>query len=182
MAVNVYINLIEANFMNYVKFTSKIFLVISILISASTIGYFAIIILSAVVNDTISNNKVMDANEKEYRNIVHPQNTKALAFTNQIVAPPNSGHQCWFLIEELRISESHIDSKQVLSKYKALNPKHSEYTLHFFGELPFKKIAANGEYNLENWNVSLKDKRVENIYIISILSPGREDADLRCIL
>jgi hypothetical protein len=180
--VVVYINLIEANFMKPVKFIFRIFLIISILISASTIGYFAIIILSAVINDTISNNKVMDANEKEYRNIVHPQNTKALAFTNQIVAPPNSGHQCWFLMEELRISESQLDPKQILSKYKTLNPNHSEYTLHFFDELPFKKISANGEYNLKSWNVSFKNKRVENVYIISILSPGKEDADLRCVL
>jgi hypothetical protein len=168
------------------RYERKIFnfsLRISICALIAFVGYYSAIIARTVINDTISNNKIMEENEKEYKSIIHPEKTKTLGFKNQIVAPPNSGHQCWFSITELRVMESNINSGNISSRYKALNGEFSHEILFFSLSYSQGLMVQSSIGKLEEeWNVNLKDKNIENIYVISTLSSGKEDADLRCLL
>jgi hypothetical protein len=165
---------------NYMKdkgVVLKVFLILIICSSIAFVGSWIIIIGSVVINDTISNNKIMEENEKEYRKIIHPKETKSLAFTNEIVAPPSTGHQCWFLLEDLRtIIGYEVNFVDISNKYKALN-----------GEInpEIRSLVSASSYDIHKleqiWNVSLRDKNIENLYTVSALSSGEEDADLRCL-
>jgi hypothetical protein len=169
--------------MRYKKKILSSFLKTSICAFFSFIGYCSIVIVQTIINDTVSNNKIMEENEKEYKKIIHPKETKALGFKNQIVAPPNSGHQCWFSITELRVMESNINSGNISSRYKALNGEFSHEILFFSLSYSQGLMVQSSIGKLEEeWNVNLKDKNIENIYVISTLSSGKEDADLRCLL
>jgi hypothetical protein len=169
--------------MRYKKKILSSFLKTSICAFFSFIGYCSIVIVQTIINDTVSNNKIMEENEKEYKKIIHPKETKALGFKNQIVAPPNSGHQCWFSITELRIMNSNIDLGGISNKYKTLN-RGLSHDIQFFNPLYSQGLIVQSSVGKleEEWNINLKYKNIKNIYVIYTLSSGKEDADLRCLL
>jgi hypothetical protein len=153
----------------------KIFLIIVIGSPMIFVGYWTFIIGNVVINDTISNNKIMEENEQKYKKIIHPKETRTLAFKNEIVPPPSTGRQCWFSISELRmIVGSDVKFVNISNQYEALNGGRSPEIISLRSPYDIHKLE-------QIWNISLTDKKVENLYMVSTLSSGEVDADLRCL-
>jgi hypothetical protein len=146
------------------------------------VTYYTVTIVNKIFNDTILNNKILEENEIKYKKIIHPKDTKSLAFKNKIVAPPSTGHQCWFLIEELRVIVSNIDFVNISNKYKALNGELTPEIYSLSSSSLEGSIVKYDISQLENeWNINIKGKNLKNLYLVHELSSGKEDADLRCL-
>jgi hypothetical protein len=167
--------------MKYVSIMTKIILKLIIFLVVCAFSIPVVIILYKISSDTMTNNRIMKIEEEKYRTIIHPKETKRIAFKHQAVHLPNVNADCRLLLAELRNFDMDTYPLKDINEYRKYIEKKG-YKMQLITEpIENEWVGKYGLDKIENWDINLENKNISNLYILLHAYPVKGDTDLRCV-